>query len=92
MSGPELIAFMVLVGGITGIVGIIARAVVRYQDRKLRAQAEDPGLRAEVDELRAQLLEQQDVRQRLAELEERVDFAERMLARERDRARLPKGE
>jgi Tfp pilus assembly protein PilO len=80
MSGPELVAFMVLIGGITGMVGIIARAVVRYQDRRLQAREDDPALRAEMDELRAQIAEHQDVRQRLLELEERLDFAERMLA------------
>lgn len=93
MSGPELIAFMVLVGGITGIVGIVARAVVRYQDRRLRggAEAQDPGLRAELEDLRAQLAEQQDMGQRLLELEERMDFAERLLARQPER-RLPEGQ
>jgi Tfp pilus assembly protein PilO len=80
MGGPDLIAFMVLVGGITGVVGIIARAVVRYQDRRLGARGEDSALRAEVEELRAELAEQQDMRQRLLELEERMDFTERMLA------------
>ena len=80
MSGPELIAFMVLVGGIIGIVGIVARAVVRYQEGRLRAAGQDPALHAELEDLRAQLVEQQDVRQRLVELEERMDFAERMLA------------
>jgi tetrahydromethanopterin S-methyltransferase subunit G len=38
----------------------------------------DPELRADVDEMR----------QRLAELEERVDFAERLLAKRRDSERL----
>ena len=80
MSGPELIAFIVLVGGLTGMVGIVARAVVRYQEGRLRGRAEDPALRAELEELRAELTEQHDVRQRLLGLEERMDFAERMLA------------
>ncbi len=91
MSGPELIAFMVMIGGLTGMVAIIARAVVRYQDRRLRGREEagDPALRAELEELRAQLVEQQDTRQRLLELEERVDFAERLLVRQREQAKLP---
>jgi hypothetical protein len=94
MSGPDLVAFTVLVGGITGVVGIIGRTVVRYQDRKLRvgAGAPDPALRAELEDLRAQLAEHEDVRQRVLELEERVDFAERLLARQRDRAPLPRPE
>jgi predicted secreted Zn-dependent protease len=81
MSGPELVAFMVLIGGLTGVVGIVARAVVRYQEGRLRAHGagQDPALRAELEELRAQLVEHQDMRQRLFELEERMDFTERML-------------
>ena len=41
--------------------------------------ARDPELRAEVEALR----------QELAELQERVDFAERLLAQRRDAGRLP---
>ncbi len=43
--------------------------------------AEDPTVAAEVDQLRA----------RLAELEERLDFAERMLAQAREAVQLPGG-
>jgi len=42
------------------------------------------GLRSEIDELR-------NLPQRLAELEERLDFAERMLTHQREGARLPGG-
>src|SRR5256886_6465345 len=47
--------------------------------RQPPGQAADPELRADVDEMR----------QRLAELEERVDFAERLLAKRREGERLP---
>lgn len=43
---------------------------------------------AEVAELRARLEEQDQLRLRLLELEERVDFAERLLAQQRDAHRL----
>ena len=46
--------------------------------RQPPGQAADPELRADVDEMR----------QRLAELEERVDFAERLLAKRREGERL----
>jgi hypothetical protein len=42
------------------------------------------GLRSEIDELR-------NLPQRMAELEERLDFAERMLTQQREGARLPGG-
>lgn len=84
-----LIAFM---GGLTGIVTIISRAVMRMQERSLQARKGglEPSVQAELEELRAQLAEQEDLRQRLLELEERVDFTERMLAQAKH-DRLPAG-
>jgi len=61
-----------------------------------RASSEVNQLRDQLDQHEAAL---EDVQQRfadqaaqLAELQERVDFAERMLAQSRDRAGLPPGE
>lgn len=94
MDGGALLGLLVFMGGLTGIVTIVARAVLRLQDQKLRARSEGlgPPVKAELDDLRAQLAEQEDLRQRLSEPEERMDFAERMLARDRDPARLPQAE
>jgi Tfp pilus assembly protein PilO len=88
MNGIDLVGMIVFMGSLTGMAAIVARAVLRYQDQRLRGRrdTQDPGLRAELEDLRAQLAEQQDLRQRLTELEERVDFAERLLAQaKRDR-------
>jgi len=92
MTGIDLVGMVVFMGTLTGMAAIIARAVLRYQDQRLRGRrdAQDPGLRAELEDLRAQLSEQQDLRQRLVELEERVDFTERMLAQAK-RERLSAG-
>lgn len=91
MTGIDLVGMIVFMGSLTGIAAIVARAVVRYQDRRLRgrAEAQDPAARAELEDMRA---EQQDARQRLVELEERMDFAERMLARARPERLSPGGE
>ncbi len=93
MNGIDLLGMLVFMGMLTGIVGIISRAVLRYQDRRLRGrgEVEGPAVRAELEELRAQLAEQQDVRQRLLELEERVDFAERLLTQQREQGKLARG-
>ena len=40
------------------------------------------------DEMQSRLAELEDVKQRLGELEERVDFAERLLAKQREAGRL----
>lgn len=51
----------------------------------------DPALHAEVDELRARVHELEGQQARMLELEERLDFTERLLTRQRDLGRLPAG-
>jgi hypothetical protein len=49
--------------------------------------------RVEIDEIRARVTEEaDDLRNRLAEVEERLDFAERLLAHGRQADQLPAGE
>jgi hypothetical protein len=93
VTGIDLVGMIVFMGSLTGIAAIVARAVVRYQDRQLRGRGDtqDPAVRGELEDLRAQLAEQQDLRQRLLELEERVDFTERMLTRQGEQGKLAKG-
>ncbi len=57
--------------------------------RFLRAAAPPEPRPAEIEELRERMGELDDMARRVAELEERVDFAERLLAQQRDAA-LPK--
>ncbi len=54
----------------------------------------DPGLKFEVEELRARVQELEGQQARMYELEERLDFTERLLVRQReqDPARLERGE
>ena len=47
--------------------------------------------RAEVDDLKARLAEVEHIQHRLTDLEERVDFAERMLAQRREGGRVGPG-
>ena len=62
------------------IVAIIGSMVLKIQKAKLeeaRLHAGDPGMVAEVEELRQEL---QQVRGEVAEMQERLDFTERMIA------------
>lgn len=66
----------------------LMRAIARRIEGRSSA---DPTLRAEVDQLRARVAEVETVHHRVLELEERVDFAERLLAQRREPERLPRG-
>lgn len=85
---------------VVGIVLTIAFVIVaikvfgplaRAWARKLEGKAGDPELRAEVDQLRDQLGEVDGLRNRVLDLEERVEFAERMLSQKRDQDLLQRG-
>jgi hypothetical protein len=79
-------------GMFTWVVLSVVKTVGRYlEGRQSGGAREVAGLRAEVEALRAEVADQADARQHLLELEERLEFAERLLARERGPA-LPKGE
>ena len=69
------------------VLGPVARAWAR----KLEGKVGDPELRAEVDNLRDQLAEMDGLGSRVQELEERVEFAERMLSQKRDEDLLQRG-
>jgi len=82
MNPQEAVAFMALVAGLFLITRPLVGALARRIGRDPAAPAVTDGA---VDDLRAEL---DDARRRIAALEERVDFAERMLAKQRDPERL----
>lgn len=82
MSGPEAIAAVVFFGGVFTILRPVAAAVAKRISGEARRAERDDGDRDEI------LSELQQVRQELSELAERVDFTERLLARQQDA--LPK--
>ncbi len=67
----------------------LMRAIGRRLEGKPASQA--PALREEIDRLTARLGEIDALQHHVAELEERVDFAERMLAQRREPDRLGGG-
>jgi Tfp pilus assembly protein PilO len=79
-----LIAFTIVA---IRVFGPLARAWAH----KLEGRVGDPELRAEVDHLRDQLAEVDGLRTRVQELEERVEFAERLLSQKRDQDLLQRG-
>lgn len=71
-------------GGVLGI-----HAVVRHYSPKNSALTGE--VEAELRELRGRVDEVEQAQQRIAELEERLDFAERLLAQQREQGKLPAG-
>jgi hypothetical protein len=81
----SLFALMVVVAGIV----IICFPFVRALAERIRPRALDSNVRDELQALRDDLLaEVQQTRQEISDLSERVDFAERLLAKQRDADRL----
>jgi hypothetical protein len=69
---------------------VILWPIMRAIGRRLEGKGQgDAALRAEVEQLQHRLGEVDQLHQRIAELEERIDFAERMLARSPTPAALP---
>jgi hypothetical protein len=68
---------------------IILWPVMRAFGRRLEGKSQDAALRSELEQLQHRLGEVDHLQQRVAELEERIDFAERMLARAPTSAALP---
>jgi hypothetical protein len=84
-----LIILALIVGAIIAVrvLGPIARAVAR----RLEGKIGDPELRADIDQVHERLNDLEQTRTRVTELEERVEFAERLLAQGRDRDLLQRG-
>lgn len=70
---------------------IVLWPIARALGRRLEGRASGAELRGEVERLQERLAEVDALHARVAELEERLDFAERMLARGDAPAGLPKG-
>jgi len=69
------------------VLGPIARAWAR----KLEGKVGDPQIHADLDQMREQLGEVDSLRTRVADLEERIEFTERLLAQRKDQDLLPRG-
>ena len=88
MLGEEVfLVFLVIVG-----VTLLAYPLVRALADRIRPRG-DAGVKEELLGLREDVLaELREVRREVAELSERVDFTERLLAKQRDPDRLARGD
>jgi hypothetical protein len=83
MNPGEVLALVAVVGGLV----FVFRPVVLAIAKRIAGEHRKPGLEpAERDEILSEL---QQVREEVAELAERMDFAERLLAKQSGTGRLP---
>src|SRR3954470_20510416 len=86
-GGPPLVRLIVFAG--RAAAGLILWPVMRAFGRRLEGKGSpDPALRVELKQLQARVAEVDGLQTRIAELEERVDFTERLLAQNREPDRL----
>jgi len=80
-----VIIFLALVSAVTLVLWPLARALARRLEAKPSA---DPALHRELEQMHQRLGEVDALQGRVADLEERLDFAERLLAQSREPDRL----
>ncbi len=84
-------AIVLITLGVFAACAVVLYPVFRAIARRIEGKAADAELRAELEELRNRVQELESSQLHVAELEERVDFAERLLSQQRAPERLPNG-
>lgn len=88
-GGPPVWAFVIPIVAII-VAGIVLFPLLRALARRIENRVSG-GVHEELDELRSRIMSLEEQAMRMPELEERVDFAERMLAKP-DALRVPRQE
>jgi hypothetical protein len=91
MDAEKLLIAAMLTGVMT-LLGMVIVPVARAYARRLDASAKGSQPSAEFADLEARVRDLESREGRVAELEERLDFTERMLAQQREQPRLGAGE
>jgi hypothetical protein len=90
MTGAGELAMFLAIGA--AAVGLLFGPIGSAVARRIGGRVEPGDATAEVEEMRERVTaEVDDLRNRLAEVEERLDFAERLLAHGRQVDQLPEG-
>lgn len=88
---PSQVTLLIVLGFFAACT-IVLYPLMRAMGRRLEGKTgNNPALQADIDQLRQRLTEVEAMQHRVYELEERVDFAERMLSQRREPERLGGG-
>jgi hypothetical protein len=85
---PPQAVLLIVFGALAACV-IVLWPLVRALGRRIEGRGANPAMARELEEWRGRMAEVDHLQGRVAELEERLDFAERMLAQRREPDRLP---
>ncbi len=87
---PPAVTLLIALG-LFAACAVVLYPLMRALGRRLegRGAAGDPALAATVEDLRQRMAELEAMQHRVMELEERVDFTERLLSQRREVERLP---
>ncbi len=85
-------AIVMIVLASLAVLTLVLWPLARALARRLEGRgAPDPAMQHELDELRSRVHELEAGQVRMTELEDRLDFAERILAQRQEPVRLPEG-
>lgn len=87
----ETVAMVLVLIGFSVVAIKVLGPLARAWAHKLEGRSGDPQLRADVEQIRDQLGEMDSLRVRVGELEERLEFTERLLSQRRDQDLLQQG-
>lgn len=87
-SSPGDIAAVLITIVVMGTAVLLLWPLIRAYARRLEGRGASTDLQAEVESLRGRVQQLEEGQGRLTELEERLDFAERVLAQSREPDRL----
>ncbi len=79
---PEWVPFLVVV--VLSITGILVWPLIRAAARRIEGKGDAATLRAEIDQLHDRLADVEQLQQKVFELENRLEFSERMLTQQRE--------
>lgn len=86
----------VLVAAVIMVISIAAvflfKPLIAAIARRIEGRGADAVLRADVEQLREQVNDLEPLRNRVHELEERIEFTERVLSQRREQDLLPRGD
>jgi Tfp pilus assembly protein PilO len=93
---PPHIQEEVLIAAVIMVISIAAvflfKPLIAAIARRIEGRGADAALRADVEQLREQVNDLEPLRNRVHELEERIEFTERVLSQRREQDLLPRGD